>query len=798
MNVLQGAVEFEMSNHVTDLTVKISFIGTSKTKWSDITRHKSEVAFVEVHRDLHGPDQPLPKPVDNDNFGTIHLPFNFPMSSVKGMPLSFHSEIASVSYILCATVTARSTFKKHTLTAEIPVKVVPAWVAAPPPIPPYDPNSVNHLGGRRRGSLNPATTDTLLRPRILQNLIKQSLGYDFFIADAYCGGSSPVASEDFHSPASSFYDEPPPLTTRRPSQATTASTIITTTSNSDDGDVYVHRDSIESPVSVSVTSSINATLSSASSDVLISAGDGPSSFQGSISISRRVVPAGLFATDSDLVPVAPAAEQQQQHQQEQEQQEQQEHTDWIDRNDQSNMGQKPEVDEVDQTPRLNPSQEERQQDQQERHNKEDEAEFDLETPRFRPTKLSTSSRQHQSFNLDDVPIGTRTPSSSLRPSDLVRESLLSLAIRTSPFMSPYVSPALNATFAGVGTTTSTTATEGTGSPLYLPKAMGEHVSGGETERASVSVGAGEYRDVEVELPVLPPPIGVRISDADFCISTSPNISEKPVHEQDSATATESDSYGSTTRSPPPAAIAAVAAMSLMGGGAMGSSLLLSSPSQASQRQPRESSEDYARDEYNDGDEFDIDDEEGQEGYLAGMGFSGASFNSFHSSNINYNNSNTHIDTNTNHLSTSVNSPNSINSVINSTSATSSSSFLSGAHLEKKLMRELVPRFRLIFPQTMIGPGCRIPIDIHFASVPPGRKITHLEIQLIAQIKCTTKSGIAKTKKKKILSGIVVKAGDAGEFWKKRVYLQVPQEDEMGQFAMGFVVPLIKLSHYVRT
>ncbi|TPX72435.1 hypothetical protein CcCBS67573_g05884 [Chytriomyces confervae] len=111
----------------------------------------------------------------------------------------------------------------------------------------------------------------------------------------------------------------------------------------------------------------------------------------------------------------------------------------------------------------------------------------------------------------------------------------------------------------------------------------------------------------------------------------------------------------------------------------------------------------------------------------------------------------------------------------------------------------IPRFRVILPCTMVGPGSRVPIDIAIQSVPHGQVVAGIEVILIAQVTCTA---FGHTHDELIELASVREHGDGvespGFLFKKRMWIQVPDADELKQYGVKFKVPLIELNHRVRT
>ncbi|KAJ3075830.1 hypothetical protein HDU98_006766 [Podochytrium sp. JEL0797] len=124
----------------------------------------------------------------------------------------------------------------------------------------------------------------------------------------------------------------------------------------------------------------------------------------------------------------------------------------------------------------------------------------------------------------------------------------------------------------------------------------------------------------------------------------------------------------------------------------------------------------------------------------------------------------------------------------------------------------VPRYRIALPCTVTGPGNRIPVDVLIHSVPAGHKLKRIEMRLVAVTTCMLgKTGIhegdrvLKDVEKVELGGSVSDVWVAredegimndGKAFDKRVWFQIPSVEVLGQFGVGFEVPLVKMEHVV--
>ncbi|KAJ3231464.1 hypothetical protein HDU81_003734 [Chytriomyces hyalinus] len=108
----------------------------------------------------------------------------------------------------------------------------------------------------------------------------------------------------------------------------------------------------------------------------------------------------------------------------------------------------------------------------------------------------------------------------------------------------------------------------------------------------------------------------------------------------------------------------------------------------------------------------------------------------------------------------------------------------------------LPRFRVILPCTMVGPGSRVPIDVMVQSVPHGQAVVAVEAILVAQITCTafgySHEELVELATVKDMESSVTEG--PGLLFKKRMWLQVPDADLLKQYGSRFKVPLIELTH----
>ncbi|KAJ3094856.1 hypothetical protein HDU97_007529 [Phlyctochytrium planicorne] len=111
---------------------------------------------------------------------------------------------------------------------------------------------------------------------------------------------------------------------------------------------------------------------------------------------------------------------------------------------------------------------------------------------------------------------------------------------------------------------------------------------------------------------------------------------------------------------------------------------------------------------------------------------------------------------------------------------------------------LLPRFRILFPQTLLGPSTTFPLLIRILSIPPTRQIHSITSTLVARITTSkTPSGKSETVHKKKLAKAVMRKDDLDEEgmgWEGRLEMKVPEKLEFG---VGFEAPGLVLTHYVK-
>ncbi|KAI8620178.1 hypothetical protein BC830DRAFT_1164765 [Chytriomyces sp. MP71] len=164
------------------LAISVSMIGSSRTSWMDgIVKRGQNRVFADL--DTHVLREADPFPWDN-SAPFVHLPFAIYITTATesdGLPITFRSPSATVSYNLLARIRHESNFTGFvSLNVTAPVKVVPPWTsAAPPPTPRMGPLEDNMrpvadpITGNVQGSASVTGTNAesvLLRPRVLNNL----------------------------------------------------------------------------------------------------------------------------------------------------------------------------------------------------------------------------------------------------------------------------------------------------------------------------------------------------------------------------------------------------------------------------------------------------------------------------------------------------------------------------------------------------------------------------------------------------------------------------------------------------
>ncbi|KAJ3231469.1 hypothetical protein HDU81_003739 [Chytriomyces hyalinus] len=104
----------------------------------------------------------------------------------------------------------------------------------------------------------------------------------------------------------------------------------------------------------------------------------------------------------------------------------------------------------------------------------------------------------------------------------------------------------------------------------------------------------------------------------------------------------------------------------------------------------------------------------------------------------------------------------------------------------------IPRFRVIFPCTMVGPGSRVPVDVFIQSVPQGHFVHSIEAVLVAQVVCTAFGAVHEDRTELACVRKMVE-NDRSNF-KERLWLQVPGSNELDQYGANFKAPLVELNH----
>ncbi|KAI8829995.1 hypothetical protein BJ741DRAFT_621375 [Chytriomyces cf. hyalinus JEL632] len=104
----------------------------------------------------------------------------------------------------------------------------------------------------------------------------------------------------------------------------------------------------------------------------------------------------------------------------------------------------------------------------------------------------------------------------------------------------------------------------------------------------------------------------------------------------------------------------------------------------------------------------------------------------------------------------------------------------------------IPKFRVIFPCTMVGPGSRVPVDVFIQSVPQGHFVHSVEAVLVAQVVCTAFGAVHEDRTE--LACVRKMAGDDRSNFKERLWLLVPGSNELDQYGANFKAPLVELNH----
>ncbi|KAI8836210.1 hypothetical protein BJ741DRAFT_664815 [Chytriomyces cf. hyalinus JEL632] len=108
----------------------------------------------------------------------------------------------------------------------------------------------------------------------------------------------------------------------------------------------------------------------------------------------------------------------------------------------------------------------------------------------------------------------------------------------------------------------------------------------------------------------------------------------------------------------------------------------------------------------------------------------------------------------------------------------------------------VPKFRIIFPCTMIGPGTKIPLDVLIKSVPHGHVLCAIEAILVARVVCMAFGAVHEDRIELASMKKKVEPTEDSSVFKERLWLQVPKAEEMSQYGADFKAPLIELHHSV--
>ncbi|KAJ3200520.1 hypothetical protein HDU82_008817 [Entophlyctis luteolus] len=124
-----------------------------------------------------------------------------------------------------------------------------------------------------------------------------------------------------------------------------------------------------------------------------------------------------------------------------------------------------------------------------------------------------------------------------------------------------------------------------------------------------------------------------------------------------------------------------------------------------------------------------------------------------------------------------------------------------------------PRFKIVMPRTMMGPSTRVPIDVYVKSLPRRHALNRIECALMAHVRCTAhgvpvvdeielarcvlKAGEGEAVGDVGFTGREGSDGDGGEcVMKRRMWLTVPDPDQLLAFGVQFEAPLIKLQHKI--
>ncbi|KAI8622590.1 hypothetical protein BC830DRAFT_1162865 [Chytriomyces sp. MP71] len=103
-----------------------------------------------------------------------------------------------------------------------------------------------------------------------------------------------------------------------------------------------------------------------------------------------------------------------------------------------------------------------------------------------------------------------------------------------------------------------------------------------------------------------------------------------------------------------------------------------------------------------------------------------------------------------------------------------------------------PQFHIVAPNTMGGPNLKIPIDVDISSVPARFQIVSLEVTLSAHVECTAMG--TKREDKIELSKVTVEMAGSPVTFNDRIWIEIPDRDKLGAFAVPFQIKLVQLTH----
>ncbi|KAJ3393321.1 hypothetical protein HDU84_002116 [Entophlyctis sp. JEL0112] len=125
-----------------------------------------------------------------------------------------------------------------------------------------------------------------------------------------------------------------------------------------------------------------------------------------------------------------------------------------------------------------------------------------------------------------------------------------------------------------------------------------------------------------------------------------------------------------------------------------------------------------------------------------------------------------------------------------------------------------PKFKIVMPRTMMGPSTRVPIDVYIKSLPRRHVLKRIECVLMAHVRCTA-HGVPLVDEIELSRGVLNAGegeavgdvgftdregsdGDGGEcVMKRRMWLTVPDPDQLLAFGVQFEAPLIRLQHKIQ-